>query len=176
MIDAISRLGNAGEPAPDLVGGLLDGSRGVGGVLDLAKLAEALLENPNLIGATLEQLPIVDATRLAVDIGVLRGTPLNLVTDHLPGPVGDVTDGVLSQVNPHADGLYTTHDEKAAIATFEAQRADFHADARADADLERILASYIRGPKSPGEGRCAVETQAVLDAIKRLRPEDLGAR
>src|SRR5688572_5368136 len=162
MIQPVDQIRNAGaQPAgADPVGALLDDSRGVGGVLDLGKLAQSLLEHPDLIAATLEQLPIVDATRLAVDMGLLRGTPLNLVTDLAPGPVGAVADKVLSKANPAADGLYTTHDEKAAIATFEAQMASYYWDARADADMERVLAPYIKGPKSPGEGRYAIEVEA----------------
>jgi hypothetical protein len=154
--------------AGDPVATLLDESRGLGGVLDLGQLAQALLQQPHLIGATLEQLPIVDATRLAVDMGLLRGGTLNLVTDLAPGPVADVADTVLTQTDPAADGLYKTKHEKTQVAMFESQMAAYYWDARADADLERILAPYIKGPKSPGEGRYAVEVQAVLDAIKRL--------
>lgn len=175
MIQPIDQIRSAASQplAGDPVGALLDDSRGLGGVLDLGKLAQSLLQQPNLIAATLEQLPIVDATRLAVDMGLLRGGTLNLVTDLAPGPVGDVADAVLTQVDPAADGLYKTHHEKAQIATFEAQMANYYWDARADADMERILASYIKGPKSPGEGRYAVEVEAVLDAIKRLRGTDI---
>src|SRR5687767_2796892 len=150
MIEPIDFARPTTSTLADPVGTLLDGARGVGGVLDLAQLATALGERPDLIGETLAQLPLLDATRLAVDMGLLRGGTLNLVTDLAPGPVGDVADKVLEKTDPAADGLYKTKGEKAQIQMFEAQMADYYWDARAEADMQRVLAPYVKGPQATG--------------------------
>lgn len=167
MIEPIDSTRPPTAALTDSVAAILDDARGAGGLLDLGKLAQTLRGQPEMVGETLSQLPLLDATRLAVDLGLLRGGTLNLVTDLTPGPVGDVADEVLKKTDPAADGLYKTKDEKAQVQMFEAQMADYYWDARAEADLQRVLAPYIKGPQATGPSRYAVEVEAVIDAIKR---------
>jgi len=167
MIDPVAPAGPASLLAADPVAALLQDAQGPGGVLDLGKLAEGLTGAPDLLGGVLDRLSILDATQLVTRLGVLPRSPLNLVTDLAPGPVGDLADGVLEKTTPVADSLYTTHSEQMRNQQFEAQMAGGLWQARADADLQRILSPYLKGPQAAGPSRYAVEVESVIDAIKR---------
>lgn len=167
MLDAVTSAATQALPSDDLVGQVLGQAQGTGGVLDIGKLAGLLAEAPDLIGPTLERLPLLDATRLVASLDIVPASPLNIVTDLAPGPVGDVLDPVLEQTTPVADPLYQSHNEKAAVEQFEAQMAGSFWQARGDADLQRVLSPYLKGPQAQGPSRYAVEVESVIDAIKR---------